>query len=86
MGNMHEAINLLIAIFGTYGLATMIAEYDGPAHLFEKLRSLKYIGPLFRCNVCMSPYFALIFLFGMGLPFLAYLGVVGACVFLARVS
>jgi hypothetical protein len=55
-------IELLLAIFGVYYLSIAITRYDGPANIFIKARS-KAIEPfksLLICNVCLSPYIALI--------------------------
>ena len=74
---------LIIAILLTCGIATLIADYDGPFSLFTKLRTSR-IGKLFDCNVCLVPYIALIPLVGLHLTLMEYLAVVGASVLLAR--
>lgn len=75
--------DIIIAVAGTYGLATIVADYDGPFGVFEKIRGL---GRGFSYNVCLMPYFALIPTLGMGLGFFEYLAIVGTGVAIARVT
>lgn len=80
---MAEIIQLLIAILGTYGLISLISDYDGPFNVFFKLRSSR-LGKLFECGVCLSPYFALIPVLGLGMSLYEYLAVIGGSVILSR--
>lgn len=76
-------MNILIASFITYGIVTIVAEYDGPFKLLTKLRDGK-MGSLFRCAVCMSPFVALLPFIGMNLTVFEYLASIGVTVVLAR--
>lgn len=74
---------LLQAVLITVGLATLIAQYDGAFDLFLRLRTSR-LGKLFDCNVCLSPYLALIPVLGFRMGLMQYLTIVGASVILAR--
>lgn len=80
---MQQAINIILGVLTTYGLATILAEYDGPAKVFQKIRSSK-LRPLFECSVCLSPYVALIPVLCLSMGFIEYLAVIGGSVILAR--
>lgn len=85
MEPLQHTTSLLVAVFGTYGIATLLSDYNGPFRAFQRLRHSK-MGELFECNVCLSPYIALAFALGLGLGLWEYLAVVGACVVLARLT
>lgn len=80
---MTEVTNIILGALGVYGMATIVADYDGPFHIFERLRS-GALRSLFICNVCLMPYFALVPTIGLGLGIYGYLAIVGGGVLLAR--
>lgn len=67
----------------TYGLSTLISEYDGPIDLFVKLRSTKLL-KFFECGVCLTPYVALIPTLLLGLSLVEYLATVGIVIMIVR--
>ncbi len=79
----HSIMNLIIGIVGTYGVAIILSEYDGPFKLFYKARSSK-LYELLSCGVCLSPYIAVAFALGLHMSFWEYLAVVGGSVIIAR--
>lgn len=74
---------LLQAVLITVGLATLVADYDGPFNIFLRLRTSR-LGRLFECNVCLCSYLALIPVLGLKMGLMQYLTIVGASVLLAR--
>lgn len=78
---MQQAIDIIIAILATYGIVTLVSQYDGPNDLFKKLRKDKKV---FECSVCLTPWIALVPAIFMPLGFFEYLSVVGATVLLDR--
>lgn len=74
---------LLQAVLITVGLATLVADYDGPFNIFLRLRTSR-LGKLFDCNTCLVPYLALIPVLGLNMGFMDYLVIVGAGVILSR--
>lgn len=80
---MSDLSNVIISAVGTYGLATIVADYDGPFNMFDKIRSTR-LGRLFSCNVCLSPYMALIPALSLDIGFVGYIAAVGGTVILAR--
>lgn len=76
-------IEVLFAALSVYGIATMLAEYDGPAMIFSTLRKSK-IGKLFSCSVCMLPWLTAIFAIALGLDIFESLAAIGLAMILAR--
>lgn len=52
-------MEILISILAVYGLTTIIVDSGGPFHVFDKLRSNRYLGA-FHCFMCMSLYISAI--------------------------
>lgn len=77
---MIEVAHVALSV---YGIATILAEYDGPAMLFAGLRRSS-IGKLFSCSVCLIPWLTIIFAIALGLSLLESLAVVGLSMILAR--
>ena len=53
-------IELLILALATYGTSKLVAEYDGFADVFYKLRRKRWLSML-TCTVCTSVYVAAAF-------------------------
>ena len=49
-------MNELLIILATYGVATLMTDYDGPYGAFKSLQD-KYA--VFQCNVCLGVYILL---------------------------
>lgn len=77
MGELFQAVLI------TVGLATLVSQYDGLFNIFLRLRTSR-LGKLFECNVCLSPYLALIPVLGLNMGFMDYLVIVGSGVILSR--
>lgn len=72
---MQQASLIIITALGTYGVASLLAEYTGPKNVFVNLRRKG----LPDCTVCLAtwliaPMFLITWL-GLGAPF-AVLGIV----------
>ena len=74
---------LLIATLATYGVATLIAEYDGPRDIFRKLRRK---GKVFECSTCLSVYIAVIPVLILSMSFLEYIAIIGAVIIIERIT
>lgn len=78
---MNEIIYLVIVTLATFGLSSLIADRDGPAGIFLRLRK-RYPNSPFHCTVCTATWVAIIFFivlltgFGYCLTPLAIVGVV----------
>lgn len=70
---------------GTYGIATIVADYDGPFGVFERLRRSR-LAKLFACNVCLMPYAAIPLALGLDVGLYGYLAAIGLGVILARLT
>jgi hypothetical protein len=77
---------LIISALATFGVASLVSNYDGPYHVFAKLRS-KY--ELFRCTVCLATWLATPLFFLATNGFLAYvtsLAIIGVVVIIERLT
>lgn len=74
-------IDVVIAILATYGVSTLVADYDGPRDIFIRLRKRS---KFFECAVCLSPWVAVIPALLIGLSFVEYIAVVGGTIIIAR--
>lgn len=83
MGELQTIIELIIGSLATYGIAVIVANYDGPFNILVKLRESK-VGSLFTCSVCLSVYVAAFVAIFMGLSFFEYLAILGLAVLLER--
>lgn len=83
MDELQQTINILIAALGVYGVATLVTEYSGPFNVFDRLRKTKVSG-VFECNICLTPYLAIIPAFGLSLGMFGYFAVVGLSIILGR--
>lgn len=84
MDTYQQATSIVIGILIVYGLATIVTEYDGPFHVFAKLRASK-LNSLLSCAVCVSPYIALLLIPLMGISLVQYLAVLGGSIIIARI-
>lgn len=73
-------LEIVFAIFGTYGLATLLSDYGGPKDIFRKLRS-KGVPD---CNVCIGTWLVIPIYLLCAAGFGAPLAVLGGFIILAR--
>lgn len=74
-------LEIFIATLGTYGVATLVSDYDGAFGIFKRLRKL---GEVFECNICLTPWIALPIAYLAGLSFVEYLAVIGLVIIIER--
>lgn len=78
-------MELILAILSTYGISTLISEYDGPFNLFVKLRNMD-VSKVTSCSVCLSVWIAIPVSIIIGLTLVYYLSVIGAVILLNRIE
>lgn len=77
---------LIISALATFGIASLVSNYDGPYNIFTKLRS-RY--EMLRCTVCLATWLATPLFFLAANGFLAYvtsLAIIGVVVIVERVT
>lgn len=78
---MAQYYTTIIAILATYGLSTLLAEFEGYKDVFVWLRTR--IEPL-RCAVCASCWIAMPIVLFAGLGLLEYFAIIGSVIILDR--
>lgn len=81
MGNLYTAMLILLLALGSYGISTLLSDYEGPFDLFTKIRT---VGKVFRCSTCLSFWISIIVSLITGLGFVETLAVIGGAVALTR--
>lgn len=74
-------IEIIIASLATYGVATLVSEYDGAFNVFTKLRSKL---PALRCMPCAATWIALPIALFMDIGVMGYLAALGIVVAMER--
>lgn len=78
---MDLLVSVIVYGVATYGIATVITDYDGPFGVFDSLRQ-KFA--LFRCSVCLSTWLIVVFWLVGGLAIIESLAALGIAVFILR--
>jgi hypothetical protein len=73
-------MNIIYAIIATYGIATLLAEYDGPFNVLSKLRNRG----MPNCNVCMGVWIAIPLALFLEIGLIGYFVTIGGVVILGR--
>lgn len=76
-------IEIIICALATYGICTLVSEYDGAFDVFSKLRAKI---AAFRCIPCASVWIAAPLAFFLGIGLLGYLAAIGLVLFMHRVD
>lgn len=84
MGGIKQTMLIITAILATFGIASLLTEYDGPFNAFVRLRG--YVGGPFKCLVCLSCWVAIPICIYLGLNFIEYLAVIGGVIFIYRLD
>ena len=71
---------IIIAVFATYALSTLLAQYDGPLGILADIRELG----LPDCAVCLAVWIAIPISLIMGVNFMEYFAVLGGSIALSR--
>ena len=79
---MGDYYTTLVAILATYGISTLLSEYNGARDVFVYLRTKMSV---FRCTVCLSVWVAVVIALLQGMSFTEYLAVVGGVISLDRI-
>lgn len=83
---MVEVLNLVIAVVATYGIATVISQYDAPAGLLIRLRSIKYLQSFLSCAVCLSVWIAIPIAIYSDLNIIKYFATIGFVIVIERLT
>lgn len=63
-----QPFDLLLISLATFYVAYALSSTHGPYHVFDWLRTHVALGGLTECLVCLSPWFALLFLWLLTTP------------------
>lgn len=74
-------IEVILAALATYGIATLVSEYDGPFNVFTELRTWL---PALRCVPCGSVWIAAPIALLSGVGFIGYLAALGIVMVMER--
>lgn len=78
-------IELIIASLATFGLATLIADYDGPAGILLKLRKADKT-KLTHCNICLGVWLAIPISLLAGIGLVEYIAIIGIEIIIERLT
>lgn len=73
----------ILSGIGVYGIATLIAEYDGPLALFVRLRN---VAKVTRCNVCLAVWLGIPVALLANIGVLGYLATIGIVILTERLT
>lgn len=75
--------DIIICSLGVYGTSVLVSEYDGPFHIFSKLRARL---TAFRCVPCASVWIAAPLAFFLGVGLTGYLAAIGLVLLAERLT
>jgi len=81
---MFDFLSVLFTALATFGIATLISQYDGVADVFLRLRSIEPLHNFLSCTVCLSLWISIPFSVANGIGVIGYFATVGIVILLER--